>query len=87
MAAIPHGTFDLTVQALLPRFKMEGNEDYDPADDWESDSKGKPHMDYPDFFDALFELADGGIASRCRMPGGLHRTWPNYRYIPPLHNS
>ena len=31
---------------------------YDPEEDWLDDNKGKEQMDYPDFFDALFELAD-----------------------------
>ncbi|GAX74739.1 hypothetical protein CEUSTIGMA_g2186.t1 [Chlamydomonas eustigma] len=43
---------------LLPRFKMEPDLNYDPEEDWENDSKGKAMMDYPDFFDAMFELAD-----------------------------
>ena len=31
---------------------------YDPEEDWLDDNKGKEQMDYPDFFDAMFELAD-----------------------------
>ena len=31
---------------------------YDPEEDWLDDNKGKVQMDYPDFFDATFELAD-----------------------------
>ena len=31
---------------------------YDPEEDWLDDNKGKPQMDFPDFFDAMFELAD-----------------------------
>ena len=45
-------------QVLFPRFNMEGDPDYDPEEDWLDDNKGKPHMDFPDFFDAMFELAD-----------------------------
>ncbi|GAX76045.1 hypothetical protein CEUSTIGMA_g3488.t1 [Chlamydomonas eustigma] len=43
---------------LLPRFKMEGDIEYDPEEDWLDDNKGQDVMGYPDFFDALFELAD-----------------------------
>ena len=45
-------------QVLLPRFGMDGDVEYDPEEDWLDDNKGKDHMDYPDFFDAMFELAD-----------------------------
>ena len=37
---------------------MKGDITYDPEEDWLDDNKGKPQMDYPDFFDAMFELAD-----------------------------
>jgi len=37
---------------------MEGDIDYDPEEDWLDDNKGKEQMEYPDFFDAMFELAD-----------------------------
>ena len=37
---------------------MEGELDYDPEEDWLDDNKGKPHMEFPEFFDAMFELAD-----------------------------
>ena len=37
---------------------MEGDLDYDPEEDWLDDNKGKPNMEFPDFFDAMFELAD-----------------------------
>ena len=47
------------MQALLPRYNLEADLSYDPSEDWESDCKGKPQMDYPDFFDAMFDLADG----------------------------
>jgi hypothetical protein len=43
---------------LLPRFKMEGDVEYNPEEDWLDDNKGLESMAYPDFFDALFELAD-----------------------------
>ncbi|GAX74740.1 hypothetical protein CEUSTIGMA_g2187.t1 [Chlamydomonas eustigma] len=43
---------------LLPRFKMQGDIEYDPEEDWLDDNKGQDVMGYPDFFDALFELAD-----------------------------
>ena len=46
------------IQVLLPRFKMKGDIMYDPEEDWLDDNKGKPQMDFPDFFDAMFELAD-----------------------------
>ena len=49
-------------KSLLPRFHMDPDPFYDPKDDWECDSKGKARMDYPDFFDAMFELADGAMA-------------------------
>ena len=59
-AAVAHlillTTFHL--QVLLPRFGIEADWNYDPEDDWKSDSRGKELMQYPDFFDALFELAD-----------------------------
>ena len=38
---------------------MEGDITYDPKEDWEGDSRGRPAMDFPVFFDAMFELADG----------------------------
>ena len=37
---------------------MKGDIDYDPEEDWLDDNKGKAQMEYPDFFDAMFELAD-----------------------------
>ena len=46
-------------KALLPRFHLKPDPNYDPREDWECDSKGKPKMDFPDYFDAMFELADG----------------------------
>ena len=48
----------LLFQVLLPRFGMDGDMEYDPEEDWLDDNKGKDLMDYPDFFDAMFELAD-----------------------------
>ncbi|KAG2433580.1 hypothetical protein HYH02_012512 [Chlamydomonas schloesseri] len=43
---------------LLPRFGLPTDPDYDPAEDWVDDNKGLPYMDFPNFFDAMFELAD-----------------------------
>ncbi|GAX74549.1 hypothetical protein CEUSTIGMA_g1999.t1 [Chlamydomonas eustigma] len=43
---------------LLPRFKMKGDINYDPEEDWLDDNKGQDSMGFPDFFDAMFELAD-----------------------------
>eukprot|EP00198_Chlamydomonas_reinhardtii_P007981 XP_001697318.1 predicted protein [Chlamydomonas reinhardtii] len=43
---------------LLPRFGLPSDPDYDPAEDWLDDNKGLPYMDFPNFFDAMFELAD-----------------------------
>ena len=37
---------------------MKGDIMYDPEEDWLDDNKGKAQMEYPDFFDAMFELAD-----------------------------
>ncbi len=45
-------------QVLLPRFGMKGDMQYDPEADWLEDNKGQDVMRFPDFFDALFELAD-----------------------------
>ena len=42
---------------LLPRFRMQGDINYDPEEDWLDDNKGMDQMDYPNFFDAMFELA------------------------------
>ncbi|KAG2439010.1 hypothetical protein HYH02_006539 [Chlamydomonas schloesseri] len=43
---------------LLPRFGLKADPDYDPSEDWLDDNKGLPYMDFPNFFDAMFELAD-----------------------------
>ena len=40
---------------LIPPFPVHS---YDPEEDWLDDNKGEPQMDFPDFFDAMFELAD-----------------------------
>ncbi len=37
---------------------MQGDINYDPGADWVGDAKGKKNMEFPDFFDAVFELAD-----------------------------
>ena len=37
---------------------MKGDIGYDPLEDWAGDSKGKEQMDFIDFYDAMFELAD-----------------------------
>jgi len=50
---------------LLPRFNMEADIGYDPGEDWEGDSRGRPMMDFPSFFDAMFELADGELKPSC----------------------
>lgn len=43
-------------QVLLPRFGLPSDPHYDPEEDWLDDNKGKPFMDFPNFFDALFEV-------------------------------
>ena len=42
----------------MPRFSLKADPNYDPSEDWLDDNKGLPYMDFPNFFDALFELAD-----------------------------
>ena len=42
---------------LLSRFDLK-YEKYDPKEDWEADCKGHQMMCFPEFFSALFELAD-----------------------------
>lgn len=37
---------------------MQGDPDYDPSEDWQSDCKGQQGLDYPNLLGALFELAD-----------------------------
>ena len=37
---------------------MQADIEYDPEEDWLDDNKGLPDMAWPNFFDALFELAD-----------------------------
>ena len=49
---------------LLPMYGIKADLDYDPSEDWEQDSKGKDIMNWPDFYDALFELADLWAESR-----------------------
>jgi hypothetical protein len=44
---------------------MEADIGYDPGEDWEGDSRGRPMMDFPSFFDAMFELADGELKPSC----------------------
>ena len=46
------------MQVLLPRFDMDADPEYDPEEDWLDDNKGEDSMAYPNFFDAMFELAD-----------------------------
>ncbi len=43
-------------QVLLPRFGLPADPHYDPRDDWLDDNKGLPYMDFPNFFDAMFEV-------------------------------
>eukprot|EP00798_Chlamydomonas_sp_ICE-L_P018472 gene18472-24964_t len=43
---------------LLPMHDMDADMNYDPTDDWVEDCKGADPMDYPSFFDCMFELAD-----------------------------
>ena len=45
------------VQTLVSKFNIKC-EKYDPMEDWEADSEGQQMMRFPEFFSALFELAD-----------------------------
>jgi hypothetical protein len=63
--------YDAHSQMLLPRFKMQGDVEYDPEEDWLDDNKGLDIMGYPDFFDALFELADMWLVRNCLGPQSL----------------
>lgn len=48
----------LYIQVVLPHFGLTGDIDYDPEEDWVADCKGHKIIQYPDFFDSMFELAD-----------------------------
>ena len=37
---------------------MKGDMNYEPEEDWLDDNKGLDIMGFPNFFDAIFELAD-----------------------------
>ncbi|GAX74547.1 hypothetical protein CEUSTIGMA_g1997.t1 [Chlamydomonas eustigma] len=43
---------------LLAHFKIQGEITYDPEDDWQEDNHGRDKMEFSDFFDSLFEVAD-----------------------------
>lgn len=43
---------------ILPKYGMQADIEYDPEEDWLDDNKGLTDMAWPNFFDALFELAD-----------------------------
>eukprot|EP00198_Chlamydomonas_reinhardtii_P012090 XP_001701427.1 predicted protein [Chlamydomonas reinhardtii] len=62
VAALDRAIYSAMVVAitmvLLPRFGLKADPDYDPSEDWLDDNKGLPYMDFPNFFDAMFELAD-----------------------------
>ena len=52
-------------QVLLPRFGLPSDPDYDPAEDWLDDNKGLPYMDFPNFFDAMFEVCGDCVCVCC----------------------
>ena len=56
--SILYPSFCLPYQIMMPRFGLKVDKNFDPSDDWEGDCKGNTNMNYPDFFDAVFELAD-----------------------------
>ena len=58
MKGVYEATVVLLQLVLLPVFGMKGDMNYDPEEDWLDDNKGLDIMAYPNFFDAMFELAD-----------------------------
>ncbi|GAX75990.1 hypothetical protein CEUSTIGMA_g3433.t1 [Chlamydomonas eustigma] len=45
-------------EVLLAHFKIRGEITYDPEDDWREDNHGRDQMEFSEFFDSLFEVAD-----------------------------